>query len=82
MTPSGRLIEAAVAGPLSPPKAAAPLPATVTIVPSGLTMRTRLLFVSAMKRPLASITRLKGAASFALVAGPPSPLKPELPLPA
>src|SRR5260370_1327859 len=55
-TPKGRHNRAAVAGPPSPaklpglPKPAGPLPATVLIVPAGLTLRIRLLSISAKKR--------------------------------
>src|ERR1017187_369776 len=42
------LVSALVAGPPSPEKLQLPLPATVTIVPPGVTFRTRLLYESAI----------------------------------
>ncbi len=47
-TPNGPFNRAAVAGPPSPPNAAAPVPATVVIVPSGVIFRTRWLPASVM----------------------------------
>jgi len=47
-TAVGPLIVAEVAGPLSPVYPAVPFPATVVITPAGETLRTRLLFPSAM----------------------------------
>ena len=54
------------------------------IVPPGLTLRTRLLFPSIGDEdvPSPSIATPSGAYSFAEVAGPPSPEKPGLPVPA
>src|SRR5207237_7178651 len=48
--PVGKLRSATVAGPPSPPYAARPLPAKVTMLPPWSISLTRLLFVSAMKR--------------------------------
>ena len=49
--------EAAVAGPLSPVKAVAPLPATVLMIPFGATLRTRSgRSFSRMTGPVARIT--------------------------
>ena len=80
---AGQMSRAAVAGPPSPLKPCTPVPATVVMIPSGLTFRTRLLSVSAMKRfPCPSAVTPQGRASIALVAGPPSPLKPYDPFPA
>ena len=48
-----------------------------------LTLRMRWLLWSAMKRlPAPSRATPKGKAKLALVAGPPSPLNPEMPFPA
>src|SRR5664280_18204 len=75
--------QAWVAGPPSPQKATVPLPATVVMVPSGATRRPRLLPGSAMYRlPAASTARPLGMSRQAWVAGPPSPQKPAVPLPA
>src|SRR5438552_1157649 len=49
-TPVGKHSRAEVAGPPSPLKPKLPFPATVVIVPSGVTSRIRWLKVSAMKR--------------------------------
>ncbi len=85
-TPVGEYSSALVAGPPSPERPKAPLPATVLMTPAGDTSRTRLLPWSAMKRsPAASTanpTGLPARLSSAAVAGPPSPLKPRVPLPA
>ena len=67
---------ALVAGPPSPrgrqlsSSQAAPLPATVVMIPAGETLRT---FPSAMKRLPALSTARPPATNCALVAGPPSP---------
>ena len=65
------------------------MPATVVMIPAGLTMRTRLLPVSAMyTSPAASTARPAGSFAphwgrrAALVARPPSPENPNWPLPA
>ena len=53
---------AADAGPLSPVEPAVAVPAMVLITPAGVTMRMRLLEVSAMYQlPLESMTTLDGA---------------------
>jgi hypothetical protein len=55
----------------------------VLMTPAAVTFRMRLLLKSAMKRLLKpSTTTAAGAASCAAVAGPPSPLKPYVPVPA
>ena len=77
------VIAALVAGPPSPLKLAAPLPAKVVITPAGVMRRTRLLSVSVTyKLPRASKAKALGKFSWALVAGPPSPPKPAAPVPA
>src|ERR1039457_3865884 len=82
-TSQGSNNSAEVAGPLSPLKPRVPLPATVLIVPAGVTFRIRLFIRSAMKRlPALSTATSLGWFSSAAVAGPPSPLKPAVPLPA
>src|SRR6516165_9706379 len=89
-TPTLKLVEAKfnwalVAGPLSPLKPAVPFPATVVITPFE-TSRMRLLPESAMYTlPAESTPTLKlwkSLFNWALVAGPLSPLKPAVPLPA
>src|SRR5262245_53495158 len=78
-TSVGKLRRAAVAGPPSPVKRRVPVPATVSIIPLGVTFRIRWLYVSAMNRfPVASTATLDGTRRRAAVAGPPSPLKPPL----
>src|SRR4051794_33127342 len=53
------------------------------MIPDVLTFRMRELSVSAMKMlPWASTATVRGLVSRAEVAGPPSPLKPSLELPA
>src|SRR5262245_11322821 len=82
-TPSTLLSAAPSAGPPSPEKPAVPLPATVVIVPVGETRRTRLLLESAIRKPPSAVTDTAfGDHSRAAVAGPPSPEKPSVPLPA
>ena len=67
---------------LSPLKPPVPLPAMVVMVPL-VTLRMRLLPESAMyKFPVESIATPTGDISWALVAGPLSPRKPAVPLPA
>ncbi|MEA2442884.1 MAG: hypothetical protein QOJ12_176 [Thermoleophilales bacterium] len=74
---AGKLSCASVAWPPSPPNVAAPVPATVLMVPSSAIRRTRLLFASAISTlPSPAITAAVGALICAAVAGPPSPLKP------
>jgi hypothetical protein len=75
--------EAPVAGPPSPAEDSAPLPATVLIVPSEASRRTRLLIPSEMYRPPSGpISRPFGLRRVAAVPGPPSPEKPSTPVPA
>src|SRR5438132_666514 len=83
-TPDGAPSLALVAGPPSPEKSAyTPLPATVEMIPPGVTLRIRLVSLSAMNRfPAASTETPDGVASQALVAGPPSPENPACPFPA
>jgi hypothetical protein len=54
-TSRGALSVAPVAASPSPPKPALPFPATVVITPAGLTRRTRLLPVSAMRKPPSAV---------------------------
>jgi len=57
-----------------------PLPATVVMVPPGVTLRIRMFPRSAMNRfPAASTATATGANNSADVAGPPSPEKPPMP---
>ncbi len=73
----------AVAGPPSPEEPPVPLPATVVRMPLVDTLRMRLLELSAMKRlPALFTATLEEKKSEPLVAGPPSPEKPAVPLPA
>src|SRR5262245_16369875 len=82
-TPAGPESCAEVAGPPSPLKPNCPLPATVLINPFGVTLRTRWLAASEMNRsPNVSTATPAGPESCAEAAGPPSPLKPNCPLPA
>src|SRR5215813_15405432 len=72
---------AAVAGPPSPLKPDVPSPATVEMTPSGVILRMRL--DAATKRlPAPSAATPVGEEIWAAVAGPPSPLKPDVPSPA
>ena len=87
-TPEGRFSVALVAKPQSPlkppfPIPIAPLPAIVLMTPEPAdTTRMRLFPKSAMSTlPAPSMSRPRGT-RLALVAGPPSPLKPSIPLPA
>ncbi len=74
--------EAFRAGPPSPEEARFPLPATVVMMPPD-TLRMRKLPESEMKRlPAESTASPVGLLSEALVAGPPSPENPPMPLPA
>ena len=80
MTPFSGLIIAEVAGPPSPME---PLPAKVMIVCEVSTLRTRLLKLSAMKIWPTLFTRMpEGKFNCAEVAGPLSPEKPGVPVPA
>ena len=57
-----------------------PVPATVEMLPSGVTLRTRLLVVSAMYMlPSGPKAKPSGLFSWAAVARPPSPPKPPCP---
>jgi hypothetical protein len=84
LTPVGWFSRALVAGPPSPAKPPVPAtPATVVIVPSTCTSRTTLLASSAISTPPSGAATARiGAASSALVAGPPSPANPDCPVPA
>ena len=64
-------MRARTAGPLSPEKPATPVPATVAIVPSGATFRTRA--ASSTRKPPSSARATATGLTRALVAGPPSP---------
>src|ERR1035438_437679 len=78
----GKPNSALVAGPASPLNPSVPFPATVVMIPSE-TLRTRRLPVSAMnKLPAESTATPQGLLNSALVAGPPSPVKPDVPFPA
>src|SRR5262245_66217683 len=89
---SGKDIPAFVAGPPSPQgsvglEQSPPLPATVLMMPSGLTRRTRRVLPSPMYRLLSGPTARDRAITVARVAGPRSPqgrfgAGQELPLPA
>src|SRR5687767_12440292 len=55
----------------------------VVMIPAGEMRRMRLFSVSATKMlPALSVTALRGARSWAAVAGPPSPAAPPTPVPA
>jgi len=73
---------ALMAGPLSPLKPAVPFPATVMMIPLAI-LRMRLLLASAMYRlPMESKAIPSGKFNWAKLAGPLSPLKPAVPVPA
>jgi hypothetical protein len=77
-TPSGPSSWALVAGPPSPENPCV-LPATVVIVPSGDTRRTRWLNVSAIKKPPSAVAATpNGVPSWAAVDKPPSPENPNV----
>src|SRR6266404_3560155 len=79
----GKFNPVLVAWPPSGHTLQTPLPATVVIVPSRETFLIRQFPLSAMKRlPLASNTNPPGLDNCALTAGPPSPEKAYVPLPA
>ncbi len=80
---SGPANAAFVAGPPSPnQQQPCPLPAIVVINPSTPTFRMRKLEASMRYRfPAASTATLVGSFNCAVVAGPPSPENPPLPLP-
>jgi hypothetical protein len=81
-TQVGTLSPALGPGPPSPEKEREPLPATVVMMPLTDTLRTLELPPSAIyKLPALSNAMPKGVLSAALVAGPPSPEKDELPFP-
>src|SRR5215831_7185702 len=70
------------AGPVAPEDDATPVPAIVEIIPPE-TLRTRLFQLSAIYRfPELSTARPCGRYNWAEEAGPPSPEKPEVPVPA
>ncbi|RYG51427.1 hypothetical protein EON66_10770 [archaeon] len=77
-----------MAAPPSPLKPAVPVPATLLMLPLSSTRRMRWLLVSAMNSTTPPVTELYhadtpfGYSSCAAVAGPPSPLKPGVPVPA
>src|SRR4029453_4796333 len=74
---------APAAGPPSPAKPAAPVPAMLWITPSGVTWRMRWLPVSAMKMsPASSTTTPQGESRRAAGAAPSSPDAPATPIPA
>src|SRR3954454_3363134 len=69
---------AEVAGPLSPPNAAVPSPATVSILPFGNTSRTRLFGPSEIRNPPpGSAMTFVIDPNCAAVAAPVSPLNPQ-----
>lgn len=82
-TDFGLFKRALVAGPLSPLNPGVPLPATVVIVPVVSILRIRSLAELAIYiLPLLSTATSSGEEILALVAAPPSPLKPDTPSPA
>ena len=83
-TPAGNQKPASMADLPSPPKAITPFPATVSMMPVlRSTLRIRWLLRSAINRlPDGSTNTSLGNLSSASVAGPPSPWKPDLPVPA
>ncbi len=72
---------AVVAGPPSPEKPVDPLPATVVMIPFRPTLRMRPQAAKKMF-PAGSTAIACAKHNEALVAGPPSPEKPGMPLPA
>ncbi len=75
--PNNNALEAGPSSPMSSKGPGLPAPTTVVIEPPA-TRRTRLFRWSAMSRePSASASAPEGSSSLALVAGPPSPLKPD-----
>ena len=81
--PNGAFNAALAAGPPSPEDPAVPLPAKVEIAPADVTLRTRLLALSAIYTlPAESTATPSGALSCAAVPTPPSPPNPSEPLPA
>src|SRR5271154_916524 len=83
-TPNGAINIAFVADPPSPEyPEVPPVPATVEMMPWGVTFRTTALLESAMYRlPEESTARPAGWFTCALVAAPPSPENPGIPVPA
>ena len=60
-----------------------PTPATVLIIPLPATLRMRLFSLSAIRNPPSGVIAMPpGDESCAALAGPPSPAKPWMPLPA
>ena len=83
VTPSGAVSVSAVRARPQVGVELAPPPANVVIVPFWSIRRMRLLAVSATSTsPSGRRARSRGWLSWASVAGPPSPLKPALPVPA
>src|ERR1035441_6326372 len=81
--PSGFDRLALKAKPPSPAYAAVPFPTTVVMVPLASTLRMRLLHWSSIYRFLDESKVMRGGLHrLALVAAPPSPEYPEIPLPA
>ena len=78
--PKGFSICAAVAGPPSPDVAMVPSPANVEIMPDELITLTLALFVKYTLPPDTTMPLV--AFICAAVSGPPSPLYPEVPVPA
>ena len=80
-TPRGSQVLAVRAGPPSPEKLPRPVPARVTIVPSGRTRR--IWFTLATRKPPSGVAATAaGRGTAAAVAGPPSPDGTMAPLPA
>ena len=70
----GKSIRACAAGPPSPREPGVPLPATVSIVPCGATLRSVALPASAISRPPSRVGIIAlGVSSDADVASWPSP---------
>ena len=67
------VMPALVAGPPSPRASGLPLPATVVMIPLVSTLRMCVALSAKYRFPARSTVRPCGSASFALVAGPPSP---------
>src|SRR5215475_695119 len=65
---------ACVAGPPSPQNQAVPLPATVLMMPSAVTFRSRALTGSEMYRSPAGVSMIPSANTQPADAGPPSPV--------
>src|ERR1035438_1763192 len=76
----GTLRTAAEPGPLSPPNPVWPFPATVVMVPDGVTLRTRLAVGSAMYRLAEETTATdEGLSRRDWMDGPPSPTEVTVP---